>query len=240
MKALVVLSGGMDSATALALACSSEMYDSIETITFNYGSKHNDRENQCAAKLAAHYGVKNTVVKMPFINELFKSDLLQSGGEIPEGHYADPSMKRTVVPFRNGIMLSIAAGFAESIGASVLILGNHAGDHAIYPDCREEFTAPMSAAIKAGTYAGVEIVRPFEKETKTGLCKLGGELNVPYELTHSCYVGDKKACGKCGTCLERVLSFYENGLIDPIEYHHGWKETLKFCLEEEAKFKANA
>lgn len=218
MKALVVLSGGMDSSTGLALAVGMYGAKEIETITFNYGSKHNDRENAAAKALADFYGVKNTLVRMPFVNELFKSDLLQSGGEVPEGHYADPSMKRTVVPFRNGIMLSIAAGYAESIGAKVLLLGNHTGDHAIYPDCREAFSAPMAAAIKHGTYAELDLMRPFEGISKTDIARLGGMLKVPYELTYSCYKGGEKHCGKCGTCFERKEAFRDSGVADPTQY----------------------
>ena len=217
-KVLVVLSGGMDSATALAEMRASFEAEHVETITFNYGSKHNDRENRAAKELAAHYGVKNTVVHMPFINELFKSDLLKSGGEIPEGHYADPSMKRTVVPFRNGIMLAIAAGFAESIEAHAIVLGNHAGDHAIYPDCREDFTHPMAEAIAAGTYANISLGRPFEHITKTQIALRGHQLKVPYQLTYSCYKGEETHCGKCGTCYERKESFKDSGIEDPTVY----------------------
>jgi len=217
MKTLVVLSGGMDSATALALSC--DLKDNeVETITFNYGSKHNEKENGCAKKLAEYYGVKNTIVNLPFINDLFKSDLLKSGGEIPEGHYADESMKRTVVPFRNGIMLSIAAGFAESIGATHLCLGNHVGDHAIYPDCRTEFTNPMAKAIEAGTYNKLFLVNPFGSFSKTDIALIGDELKVPYEMTWSCYKGGEKHCGKCGTCVERIEAFTDSEVKDPTEY----------------------
>lgn len=216
-KAVVVLSGGMDSAVALAQAVQEYGRDNVSTLTFNYGSKHNAKENLCAALLSNFYGVPNKLVTLP-LNGLLKSDLLLSGGDIPEGHYADPSMKRTVVPFRNGIMLAVAAGYAESEGASVLILGNHAGDHAIYPDCREEFTAPMSAAIRAGTYTGVTVRRPFEKNTKTAIANLGCVLGVPFELTWSCYKGEAKHCGKCGTCYERREAFREAGVGDPTVY----------------------
>ena len=218
MKKLVVLSGGMDSATALAFAVNKYGHENIETITFNYGSKHNKKENECAKKLCDFFKVKNTLVFMPFINELFKSDLLKSGGSIPEGHYADPSMKKTVVPFRNGIMLAIAAGFAESIEADKIFLGNHLGDHAIYPDCRTSFSAPMSEAIKHGTYSCIEIERPFENISKTEIAKIGNQLKVPYLLTYSCYNGRKKHCGKCGTCFERIEAFKNAGIKDQTEY----------------------
>lgn len=218
MKAMVVLSGGMDSATALAKAVSEFGAENVETVTFNYGSKHNAKENRCAQILADHYKVNNTLLELPFVNQLFKSDLLQSGGEIPEGHYADPSMKRTVVPFRNGIMLAIAAGLAESRGCSDLVLGNHAGDHAIYPDCRKEFTDPMAKAIKAGTYASINVQRPFEQMSKTDIARLGGSLGVPYAMTWSCYKGGDKHCGKCGTCYERIEAFRDSGVTDPTIY----------------------
>jgi 7-cyano-7-deazaguanine synthase len=216
MKILVVLSGGMDSATALGHMKQGQ--DEVHTITFNYGSKHNARENEAARKLAEHYGVPNVLIALPFVNQLFKSDLLQSGGAIPEGHYADPSMKRTVVPFRNGIMLAIAAGYAESIEAEALVLGNHVGDHAIYPDCRREFTDPMAGAIREGTYQRIELKTPFGALTKTGIAQLGGKIDVPYHLTYSCYNGGEKHCGKCGTCYERKEAFKDAGLIDPTQY----------------------
>jgi 7-cyano-7-deazaguanine synthase len=216
-KIVVVLSGGMDSATALAWAIGAYGRDNVLTLTFNYGSKHNERENACAAALARYYRVPNRLVHLP-LDGLFKSDLLKSGGDIPDGHYADPSMKRTVVPFRNGIMLAIAAGYAESEGATALILGNHAGDHAIYPDCREEFTVPMSVAIEAGTYARITIKRPFEQITKTGIAELGARLGVPYDLTWSCYKGGESHCGTCGTCHERREAFRDSGVPDPTTY----------------------
>jgi 7-cyano-7-deazaguanine synthase len=218
MKTLIVLSGGMDSTVALAQCLETNNKDNIESITFNYGSKHNERENIAAKKISDFYGIKNKLVYLPFINELFKSDLLLSGGNIPEGHYADPSMKKTVVPFRNGIMLAITAGYAESINANKIILGNHVGDHSIYPDCTKEFTDPMAEAIKNGTYTKVELINPFGKINKTDICRIGYKLNVPFELTWSCYVGGEKHCGKCGTCYERKEAFNDSGVNDVTEY----------------------
>ena len=127
-------------------------------------------------------------------------------------------MKRTVVPFRNGIMLSIAAGLAESLEVEALMLGNHAGDHAIYPDCRPEFSDPMAFAIEAGTYAKIKVIRPFEHLTKTDIAKIGGQLNAPFELTYSCYKGGENHCGKCGTCYERKEAFRDAGVMDPTPY----------------------
>ncbi len=218
MKAVVILSGGMDSATVLALAVKTHGKENVLTLTFNYSSKHNAQENEFARLLAHHYGVPNTKIDLPFVNDLFKSDLLQSGGDIPEGHYADPSMKRTVVPFRNGIMLAIAAGYAESKDAKFLYLGAHAGDHAVYPDCRAEWTKAMSEAIRLGGYLGVELLSPFVHVSKTDIARLGQALEVPYELTYSCYKGGEKHCGLCGTCFERKEAFRESGVYDPTEY----------------------
>lgn len=216
MKSLVVLSGGMDSAVVLAYA--KEFHSEVHAVHFQYGSKHNDRELPAAQALAKHYGATLTVIALPFINEHFKSDLLKSGGEVPEGHYEDLSMKRTVVPFRNGIMLSIAAGLAESIGASFVVLGNHAGDHAIYPDCRTDFISTMYAAIETGTYAHIHLESPFLTMTKADIASEGNRLHVPFELTWSCYKGGTKHCGKCGTCVERIEAFQKAGATDPTEY----------------------
>jgi 7-cyano-7-deazaguanine synthase len=217
-KTLVVLSGGMDSAVALAMMVRDYGPDGCHAVTFNYGSKHNARENQAARLLAEHYKVNHTLIELPFVNQLFKSDLLQSGGDIPEGHYADPSMKRTVVPFRNGIMLSIAAGLAESLEAELLVIGNHAGDHAIYPDCRQAFIGPMGAAIEEGTYARVQLVSPFCWWTKGQIALVGARIQVPFEKTYSCYNGREKHCGKCGTCVERIEAFATADVVDPTEY----------------------
>jgi 7-cyano-7-deazaguanine synthase len=152
------------------------------------------------------------------MNELFESDLLQSGGAIPEGHYEAENMKQTVVPFRNGILLSIAAGFAESVGAEGLVIAAHSGDHAIYPDCREEFMKPMAEAITAGTYADLEVLRPFIHLRKEGIAALGASLGIDFSLTWSCYKGGEIHCGKCGTCVERKEAFEKAGLEDPTEY----------------------
>lgn len=217
MKTLIVLSGGMDSTTALAWA-KSVGHEIVDTINFQYGSKHNGKEFRAAANVAAHYNVSINYCYLNFVRQFFKSDLLTSGGDIPEGHYADPSMQKTVVPFRNGIMLSIAAGYAESIGAQAIVLGNHFGDHAVYPDCRAEFIEHMEAAIKAGTYAKIEIFAPFTHMGKHDIAKLGQELRVPYHLTYSCYKGGEKHCGKCGTCFERKEAFDLAGVFDPTEY----------------------
>ena len=159
MKVVVLCSGGMDSVTALHWA--RREHEVLAAVSFNYGAKHNDREIPFAAEHAAQLGARHEIIALDFVNRLFASDLLKSGGEIPEGHYEAENMKQTVVPFRNAIMLSIACGFAESIGAEGLVIAAHGGDHAIYPDCREEFMRAMAEAMRAGTYAGVKLLRPF-------------------------------------------------------------------------------
>jgi 7-cyano-7-deazaguanine synthase len=152
------------------------------------------------------------------MGRLFKSDLLRSGGDIPEGHYAEESMKKTVVPFRNGIMLSIAAGFAESIGADAVTIAAHSGDHAIYPDCREPFMRAMGEAMEQGTYAGIKLLRPFIDMDKAAIARRGAELGVDFAETWSCYKGGEIHCGVCGTCVERREAFLLAGLQDPTVY----------------------
>src|SRR5437868_13044751 len=158
-KVVVLISGGMDSVTALYEA--HQEHEVVSAVSFDYGSKHNHKEIPFAALHCGQLGIPHQVITLDFVGGLFVSDLLKSGGEIPECHYEEESMKQTVVPFRNGIMLSIAAGFAESIQAEALVIAAHAGDHAIYPDCREEFMEAMADAIRLGTYAQFEILRPF-------------------------------------------------------------------------------
>lgn len=218
MKVISVLSGGMDSVTALHWAIKEMNHEVVAAVSFNYGSKHNDREYEAAKKQCDLLGVQSIRVDLQEIGKHLKSDLLKSGGDIPEGHYADPSMKRTVVPFRNGIMLSVAAGIAESMEAEGIILGNHFGDHAIYPDCRECFVMPMATAIKLGTYAEIDLICPFTKHSKTDIAEIGMILGVDFVQTYSCYNGREKHCGKCGTCFERKEAFRESGVPDPTEY----------------------
>lgn len=213
---VVLLSGGMDSVTALYEAAT--CFNIVGAVSFHYGSKHNDREIPFAAHHAKQLGVAHRIIPLAFIGELFSSDLLQSGGEIPKGHYEEQTMKKTVVPFRNGIMLSIAAGFAESLEADGLVIAAHAGDHAIYPDCREEFMKSIGDAIRLGTYAHVKVLRPFITMTKADIAARGSELDIDYSQTWSCYVGGDIHCGECGTCVERREAFLIAGVPDPTPY----------------------
>ena len=205
---VLVLSGGMDSTTLLH-----ERKDQIAlAVTFDYGSKHNAREIECARKNCSMLGIEHIVIPLEFMGKYFKSSLLIGGEEIPEGHYADENMKSTVVPFRNGIMLSIAAGLAESRGLKKVMLANHGGDHAIYPDCRPGFVNAMSEAICQGTYDGITIDAPYTDITKSDIARIGKRIGVDYNLTYSCYKGGEKHCGKCGTCVERFEALRDAGI----------------------------
>jgi 7-cyano-7-deazaguanine synthase len=216
MKTVVLLSGGMDSVTALYWA--RKEYEVAGAVSFDYGAKHNHREIPLAAWHCAETGVKHDIISLDFVNHLFASDLLKSGGTIPDGHYADETMKKTVVPFRNGIMLSIACGLAESREAEALVIAAHAGDHTIYPDCREPFMHGMAEAMREGTYARIELLRPFIHLDKAAIAKLGDSLGVDYGKTWSCYKGGDLHCGTCGTCVERIEAFVLAGIHDPTVY----------------------
>jgi 7-cyano-7-deazaguanine synthase len=215
-RVVVLLSGGMDSVAALYHVRTE--HEVAACLSFDYGAKHNAREIPFARQHARALDLPHWVIPLSFVGEHFASDLLQSGAEIPKGHYEEQSMKKTVVPFRNGIMLAIAAGFAESQNAQGLVIAAHAGDHAIYPDCREEFMRAMADAVRLGTYAEVEILRPFIDKTKAEIVQRGAKLGVDFALTWSCYVGAEVHCGECGTCVERREAFQLAGVADPTPY----------------------
>jgi 7-cyano-7-deazaguanine synthase len=216
MKVVVLCSGGMDSVTALYWA--RREHDVVAAVSFDYGAKHNHRELPFAAEHAARLGVRHEVIRLDFVNRMFASNLLKSGGKIPEGHYEAATMKQTVVPFRNAIMLSIACGFAESVGAQGLVIAAHTGDHTIYPDCREEFMRAMAEAMRLGTYAGMQLLRPFIAMSKGRIAAEGARLGVDFARTWSCYQGGAVHCGKCGTCVERREAFMQAGLVDSTQY----------------------
>ncbi len=211
--ALIVLSGGMDSTTMLY-----EYRSQIAlAVTFIYGSNHNDREAACAAWHCRNLGIEHLVIPLSFMGEYFKSSLLSGADAIPDGHYDDANMRSTVVPFRNGIMLAVAAGLAESRGLDTIMLANHSGDHAIYPDCRPSFVEAMGKAIGAGTYDDIRLFCPYTGLTKGEIVRRGVELGVDYHRTYSCYKGGEKHCGTCGTCTERHEALAFAGL-DPREF----------------------
>ena len=212
--AVIIISGGMDSTTMLY-----EYKDDIAmAITFDYGSTQNGRERVCAVTHCQRLGIKHIIVPLEFMHRYFKSALLMTADDIPEGNYDEANMKSTVVPFRNGIMLSVAAGLAESRDLKRVMMANHFGDHAIYPDCREEFVKNMSAAISAGTYANITIDAPYTNISKADIARKGKALGLDYSETWSCYKGGKIHCGKCATCLERKAALAEAGINDTTEY----------------------
>ena len=215
-KAIILLSGGIDSTTALYHV--RENFHIVKAVSFDYGSKHNAKEIGLAKYHTDVLNIPHIVIKLPFINELFQSHLLKSGASIPDGHYQEKIMKQTVVPFRNGIMLSIAGGLAESEKASKLIIAAHTGDHVIYPDCRSDFMKAMSESLRLGTYTETEIVRPFIDKDKTAIVQIGTKLGIDYSKTWSCYKGLENHCGSCGTCIERREAFINAGVLDPTEY----------------------
>ena len=213
-NSVIIVSGGMDSITLL--------YDHKDEIalgiSFDYGSNHNAREIPFAKMHCERLGIKHITINLDFMHQYFKSSLLDGAEAIPEGHYADDNMKSTVVPFRNGIMLSIAIGIAESNNLDQVFIANHGGDHTIYPDCRPEFINAIDAAATAGTYNNVKVVAPDTKITKSDIARIGKKLGIDYTETWSCYKGGEVHCGKCGTCVERKEALAEAGIEDKTIY----------------------
>ena len=211
---VIVVSGGMDSVTLLY-----EKKDEIALgISFDYGSNHNHNELPLAALHCQRLGIEHVVVPLGFMHQYFKSSLLESGDSIPDGSYDEENMKSTVVPFRNGMMLAVAAGIAESNGLTKVLIANHGGDHTIYPDCRPEFIAAMDAAVEAGTFARVRVVAPYTNISKADIARRGRALGIDYAETWSCYKGGDVHCGTCGTCVERKEALREAGIEDNTTY----------------------
>ena len=211
---VIIVSGGMDSITLL--------YDKKNEIalgiSFNYGSNHNAKEIPLAEMHCRRLGIKHITINLDFMGQYFRSSLLEGGEAIPEGNYADENMKSTVVPFRNGIMLSIAIGIAESNNLKKVLIANHGGDHTIYPDCRSEFIKAIDAAAYAGTFVNAHVEAPYTHITKGDIARIGKRLGLDYAETWSCYKGADKHCGRCGTCIERKEALTEAGIDDTTEY----------------------
>lgn len=211
MKAVLVYSGGLDSTTLLY----DYRADIALAVSFDYGSRHNAREIAFAREHCRELGIPHLVIPLAFIGQYFRSSLLLSGDNIPEGSYDDDNMRSTVVPFRNGIMLAVAAGLAESRDLDTVLIANHSGDHAIYPDCRPAFIQAFDAAATAGTYNGVRVVSPYCHLSKREIALRGQALGVDFARTYSCYQGGEKHCGRCGTCQERKEALEG---FDPTQY----------------------
>lgn len=216
MRRLVSLSGGMDSVTVLAEAL--QGCNDVRAVGFCYGSKHNRYENDAAFAVAKFYGVPYELIDLTMIGKQLKSNLLKTGDDVPEGHYQQSNMSQTVVPGRNLIFISILAAIAQSWKIDEVWLGIHSGDHVIYPDCRPEFFAAANAAVYTASEGLVTLQAPFLTGDKTTIIQRGLELGVPYRLTRTCYKDQEVACGKCGSCQERLEAFRNNGIADPIAY----------------------
>lgn len=213
-NSLLILSGGMDSVTMLH-----EYASSIQVaVNFTYGSNHNARELECARRHCKELGIELVEIDMAFIGRLFESSLLKGAQAVPDGNYDDENMRSTVVPFRNGIMLAAATGLAESRGLKRVMLANHAGDHAIYPDCRAGFIKAMSHAISEGTYEHIMLYAPYTLLTKAQIAERGARLGIDYSTTYSCYKGGEHHCGTCGTCRERREALRLAGIEDRTIY----------------------
>ena len=216
MKALVLFSGGLDS-TVLATQLQA---DGVETrlLSIDYGQRH-AKELDKAEKIAHALGLPHRILRLPDLGPLLGgSSLTDDQVELPEGHYAEESMKATVVPNRNMILLALAGGHALSIGFDTIAYAAHAGDHTIYPDCRPEFADAMEKALGLADWQNLNLHRPFVNFSKKELVRKGNELGAPLELTWSCYAGREKHCGKCGTCVERKEAFALAKVEDPTEY----------------------
>ena len=211
---LIIVSGGMDSITLLY-----DRKDSIAlALSFDYGSNHNSREIPYAQLHCQRLGIRHIVIPIDFMHQYFTSSLLEGAEAIPDGHYTNENMKSTVVPFRNGIMLSVAIGIAESNGLKKVLIANHGGDHAIYPDCRPDFISAINKAAMSGTYLNVEVDAPYTNISKTDIARRGLALGIDYSETWSCYKGGAVHCGTCGTCVERKEALHDAGIDDKTEY----------------------
>lgn len=214
-KVVVIFSGGMDSFTVLNLAVTQGL--EVYALSFDYGQRHK-KELDYASRACAELNVHHKIVDISAINQLIGGSSLTSDIEVAEGHYAEESMKSTVVPNRNMILLSMAVGYAVSLEATQVFYGAHSGDHAIYPDCRPEFVHKMNDVCAIANYEAVEIVTPYLDVSKIDILTAGLKMGLDYGKTWTCYNGREKACGKCGACQERLEAFENNNVKDPLSY----------------------
>ena len=217
MKTLVICSGGLDSVTLAYLVAKQHQLAAI--VSFDYGQRH-QKEVEYARLCAERLGAPYQLIDITSIGQVLTGSSLTDDIDVPDGHYAEDSMKSTVVPNRNTIMLSIAFGMAVSIGADTVAAAVHSGDHFIYPDCRPEFIDSFAAMQKLALQdlAEIELFAPFVHRSKADIVRSGADLNVPFADTWSCYKGQDIHCGRCGTCVERREAFQLAGIEDPTEY----------------------
>ena len=215
-KIMLSLSGGLDSAVLLNTAIYEKKNPTA--VSFIYPSKHNEYERAAAVSICNYYSLELHSINITSVLASFKSNLLKGQGDIPEGHYEDKSMSQTVIPARNMIFISILTGLAESNDAKEVWLGVHSGDHLIYPDCRPEFIENMNLAVGKATDKNIRLKAPFLDWNKTDIIAQGLLLDFPFHLTRTCYKNQPIACGKCGSCVERLEAFKANGIKDVIKY----------------------
>ena len=215
MKAALIFSGGMDS-TTLLYDMIHEGYE-VSALTFDYCQRHK-KEIRCAEKTCAKLHIPHKLVGVPVLNDLAPSSLTRASWDVPEGNYAEETMKQTVVPNRNMVFLSLAASYAIGTGAPHLFYAAHAGDHAIYPDCRPAFVSAMATALHLCDWNDLVLHAPYLWMSKGDIVKKGLELGVDYADTWSCYKGEELSCGKCGACTERLEAFEQAGAADPLKY----------------------
>jgi len=223
-KVVAILSGGMDS-TVTAYK-TKQVHKLVGAISFDYGQKH-VKELDCAKETAKKLGVPHKIIDLKILSPLLQSALTKKNITVPKGHYEDENMKQTVVPNRNMIMASISAGWAITLKADAISLGVHQGDHTVYPDCRIEFIEALKGVLNLCDYRKIDVYTPFLSTDKIGIVKEGFMLGVPFEDTWTCYVGGKKPCGQCGSCVERSMAFMKNNLIDPLFSIKNWEKQKK-------------
>jgi 7-cyano-7-deazaguanine synthase len=239
MKTMVILSGGMDS-TALLYGLKAE--GEVEAVSFDYGQRHKIELNS-ALRLAIRAGVTHHIIDLSDVGRAIagKSALLAGAEDIPvpEGHYAEANMAITVVPNRNMIMASIAAGVAWARDCTLIALGVHAGDHAVYPDCRPDFVDALDRTLFLATEERIGVIAPFIYMSKAQIVTYGEQYGVPWELTHTCYNGKRPHCGRCSTCVERIEAFDIAGVEDPMGYEPGGVEYARSVVAAKAAAEAS-
>lgn len=177
--------------------------DDVVAVSFNYGQRHK-KELLCAAKICKKLNVPHVIIDVRSINKLMLGSALTSKNiQVPHGHYEDVTMRSTVVPNRNMVFISLATAYAVSLKFDRIALAVHAGDHAIYPDCRPEFIKKVDAVTRIANYESIKVYAPFMNKSKTNIARIGRKLGVPFAETWTCYEGSNKPCGECGSCVER-------------------------------------